>query len=456
MFAPAILLMAAWPVFDHDAARTGVSGDRAITPANANHLRERWSVKLGDVADSSPVYLENVRGRSMLFQTARDGTTYGIDAHTGRVLWRFRTNGPKITTSVPAADPSSGRLFVPGVDGYVHQLSAQTGTEIRAGGFPVRITRIPDTEKNASSLNLANGYLYAATSGYFGDAPPYVAHVIAVHLSDGATHVFNTLCSDDRQLPTATSCGESGSGIWSRAGVVVDPDPSMHGRIYFATGNGAFDAQNGGRNYGDSVVSLSVDARTVLGYYTPSNYAQLEQGDTDLGSTAPALLPREARSKTPLMLVQGGKDAILRLVNRERLPGVGGELQRINLGAELFSAPAVWRDSHERTWIYVGLSDGVRAFRVTTSANGSSRLEEAWRAHAGQTSEGTSPIVENGVVFIAMDNAVVAVDAQTGAKLWSSAGSSHSIGSVHWESPIVADGWLYCSDESGSLTAYAL
>ncbi len=263
-----------------------------------------------------------------------------------------------------------------------------------------------------------------------------------MRLSDGSTHIFNS--------------NESLSGIWSRAGVVVDPDPAMHGRMYVATGNGDFNAASGGHDYGDSVIALSADAQNVVGYYTPTSYAQLEQGDTDLGSTAPVLLPREARSKTPLLLVQGGKDAILRLVNREHLPGVGGELQQIDLGAELFSAPAVWSDSRERTWVYLGLPDGVRAFRVTTGSNGATRLEEAWHTNGGQTQEGTSPVVDNGVVFVAMNGAIVALDAQTGAKCWSSAGTDHSIGSVHWESPIVTDGWLYCSDENGNLSAYAL
>jgi outer membrane protein assembly factor BamB len=451
-----LLFLAVWPVFGHDAARTGASGDRAITTANVKHLRERWSTRLGEVADSSPIYVDGVRGRAMLLETARDGTTYGIDARTGRVLWRFHTQGPNITTSVPAADPSHGRVYVTGVDGEVHQLSIESGAEKRSGGFPVRITRMPQTEKLAASLNLANGYLYAVTSGYIGDAPPYVGHVVAVHLGDGVTHVFNTLCSNSAQLPAQTSCPQSGSGMWSRAGVVVDSEPSMRGRIYVATGNGVFDAQSGGHNYGDSVVALSADARAVIGYYTPPNYAQLEQGDADLGSSAPVLLPREAHSKTPLMLVQGGKDGILRLLNRQRLPGLGGELARTDLGAALFSAAAVWRDAQQRTWIYIGLDDGLRAFRVTTDASGNTRLEPAWRAHVGQTREGTSPVVENGVVFVAMDNDIVALDAQTGAKLWGGASAGQPIGAVHWESPIVVEGWLYCSDESGKLTAYAL
>src|SRR5579872_2959116 len=93
-----------WPVFGHDAARSGATADRTITVRNVRGLRARWSTRLGDVADSAPIYLANVRGRAMLFQTARDGTTYGIDARSGRILWRFRTSGPQITTSVPAAE----------------------------------------------------------------------------------------------------------------------------------------------------------------------------------------------------------------------------------------------------------------------------------------------------------------------------------------------------------------
>jgi outer membrane protein assembly factor BamB len=120
------------------------------------------------------------------------------------------------------------------------------------------------------------------------------------------------------------------------------------------------------------------------------------------------------------MLVQGGKDATLRLLDREHLPGVGGELQRVELGDEVFSAPAVWRDQ------------------------------------SGQTREGTSPVLEGEVVFVAMDGEIVALNARTGAKIWSSAGSGHSIGPMHWESPIVAGSRLYCSDENGRLTAFGL
>jgi hypothetical protein len=193
---------------------------------------------------------------------------------------------------------------------------------------------MPDVEKDASAFNLAHGYLYAATSGYIGDQGPYDGHVVVLRLRDGATHVFNTLCGTVHHLlldksygPRSDySCPQVTSGIWSRAGVVVDPDPAMGGRIYVTTGNGLFNANRGGADYGDSVLALNADGTRLLGSFTPSDYNYLQANDIDLGSTAPVLLPREPHSRTPLMAVQGGKDAIIRLLKRAHLGGVHGEL----------------------------------------------------------------------------------------------------------------------------------
>lgn len=452
-----------WPTFDHDAARSGyAAGDGRLTTANVGRLRRRWRIALGAVADSTPIFLERVpaggRTRAMLFQTATDGTTYGIDARAGRIVWRFATHGPKITTSTPVADPSGRALYVPGVDGFVRKLDAASGRELRGRGFPLRVTTMPETEKDASPLNVANGYLYAATSGYLGDATPYVGHVVTVRLSDGATHVFDALCSRDRALPAPSSCGAQRAGIWARAGVVADPDPSLHGRVYATTGNGDFDAQGGGANYGDTVLALSADGAQLAASYTPPDYASLESGDVDLGSTAPALLPRRARSRTPLLAVQGGKDGILRLLDRAHLRGVDDELQRVDLGEPLFSAPAVWTDAHARTWIYVGLGTRLRAYRASTDGTGRTQLVHAWDAPLPGPREGTSPIVAGGAVLIAGSGALLAFDGTTGRRLWSSAGprAGGSIGAIHWQSPIAVDGWVYCADETGALTAYAL
>jgi len=452
-----------WPTFGFDSARSGFnSTERTITRRNVRHLRERWQIALGAVADSTPILLQHVkvgRGyRAMLFQTTKNGVTLGIDAATGHIVWHFGPSGPNITVSTPVADPSGTSIYVPAVDGKVHKLNASNGHEEHAPGFPARITRMDTSEKNASPLNLANGYLYATTSGYIGDAPPYDGHVVAVRLSDGKETVFNSLCSKKHKLLDGSECSQQRSGIWARGGAVVDPDSTMNGAVYAATGNGQFDANSGGDNYGDSVVSLSADVMTLLSSYTPADYQQLENNDTDLGSTSPALLPRQSSSATPLLLVQGGKDAILKLLNRAPLPGVGSELQLIDLPSSLFSTPAVWTDGSGSAWIFMGFPSVVQAYRLQETSQGLG-LVGIWQSRAGQTGgEGTSPVVADGVVFVAFDDAIVALNSTTGKELWSSAMQSagKTIGPVHWESPIVVNGWVYCSDENGYLTGYSL
>lgn len=430
-----------WPLFGQNAARSGVAGDTVLSPKNVAKLTVRWRTKLGAVADAAPIIVGN-----RVFITARDGTTYALDAGNGHVVWHFATSGPKITTTVPAYDESSHQLYAGGVDGYVHRLDPATGHEVRGHGFPAQITLAPQTEKDASALNIAGGYLYAQTSGYIGDAPPYVGHVIAIRLSDGSKNVFNTLCSARHGLIDPASCDEQRSGMWSRSGVVVDPDASMKGRIYGATGNGAFDAAAG--NYGDTILSLSADGSRLLGYATPSDAADLDASDLDVGSSSPALLPRRSGS-TRLLAVQGGKDAKLRLLDRSQLGGVGHALQTIALGTELFSAPAVWSDHAGGVWIFLGLGDGVHAFRLT-GGNGAERLTSAWHAAVASNEEGSSPVVSDGVVIVPGNAELVALDAENGRVLW-----HHAMGAVHWQSASIAGGAVYCADDDGYLTAFA-
>lgn len=449
-----------WPVFDHDSARSGfASGDTAITLANVNRLHRRFVATFDAAGDGAPILDSNVAmspglARPLLYQETLLGTTYAVDAHTGAIVWKHTTQGPNITMSMPAEDPSGRWIYTPGVDGHVRKLAASTGKEFRGGGFPLRVTWSPQIEKNGTALNVANGYLYSATGGYLGDAGQYDGHLVTLRLQDGQVHVVNSLCYNiHRLIRTPGECPLSKSGIWARGGAVVDPDPSMGGRVYVATGNGHFDANQGGQDYGDSVLAISADGSKLLDSFTPTDYNQLENGDIDLGSTAPVVLPKQPSSNTPLLAVQGGKDGVLKLLNRQHLGGVGGELADVNLSQEIFTAPAVWTDHSGTTWIFVGTSSAITAYQLVT-VSGVSSLKSVW----SDPIAGTSPVVANGIVFAATSGAVNALNARSGHLVWSSRQQSAggTIGSVHWESPIVVKGWLYISDESGNLSAYSL
>ena len=450
-----------WPAFGYDAARSGVNPREAsLTPSSVAGLHLLWRVRLPAVADSSPILLHALTfpdgsTRDALYLTTRDGRLIAADAATGAILWSRQPQGPKITHSSPVADPTGQFIFAYGLDGYLHKYQATTGDEIRGNGWPARITLMTATEKESGSLNFSDGRVYVATSGYIGDATPYQGHVVTVDASTGATTVFNTLCSNIGHLLSSSECPDERSGIWARGGVVFDP---VSGNLFVATGNGPYTGDRGGHDWGDSVLELSPDGARLLDSYTPDSYQQLADDDADLGSVAPALLPKVDGSVTPYLLVQGGKDTMLRLLDRQNLSGAGapgytgGELQTISLGCGVFHQPAVWKDSTGQVWVIVPTTCGLRAFRVVTDSRGASKLTAVWET----STPTTSPVLAGGVLFALTDGAALALDPRTGKTLWTSrmASAGGSIGGIHWESPIVIGGRLYCVDENGGLFAY--
>ena len=452
-----------WLMFDFSPDRSGVNPyETTITPSSVAGLHKLWSVQLPGVEDSSPVYLHGLRmpdgtTRNVLYATTREGDLLALDASDGALLWRRHPAGSRITHSSPALDPSRKYVYAYGLDSYLHRYDPATGAEDKGQGWPVRITLMPGTEKESSALNVDPTHVYVTTSGYIGDSPPYQGHVVTISTTDGSVHIFNSLCSNVTHLLRSDECASEQSGIWGRAGTTVDP---LSGNIFTATGNGPFD---GSHDWGDSVLELSPDGARLLDSYTPQNHSQLNVSDTDLGSTVPALLPPIPGSKTPNLLVQGGKDATFRLLNRQNLSGAGGpghtggELQMISTPGHcaIVTQPAVWQNPADHAiWLFATDYCAMGGYRVVTDGNGVTRLRLEWTRKV----TASSPVVAGEVLFAAGNGTLAAFDPTSGKVLWSSTDQSAggTIGNIHWESPIVINGRVYCPDESGHLTAYGL
>lgn len=462
-----------WSRFGFDPAGSRANPtEHQINPANVHELQRLWDTSLSDVADSSPAYLQALKfpdgaTRDVLYLTTRSGSLIAVDADSGGQIWERKnpSAGPNmVTTSSPVADALTGTVYSYGMDGKVHKYDAITGTEIFTNGWPQKITTMPQTEKESSALNAANGFLYATLSSCCGDATPYQGHVVAIDLATGVKHVFNAICSDHTHLLAPSECRENGAGIWARPGVVVDPDS---GNIFFTTGNGPYTADQGGYDWSESVLELTPNGTRLVDSYTPHNPNDLGPQDLDLGSAAPALLPVIPSSKTPYLAVQASKESVLRLLNRHDLSGqggpghTGGELQVIDAPnhCPVLTQPAVWTDPENGAiWLFVTNYCAIGGYQVVTTAAGITALRPVWSVPTGAS----SPVIAGGVLFAAStdphDKAVIALDPRTGSQLWSSAvpTAKGSIDVIHWESPIVIGGRLYCTDEMGQITAYGL
>lgn len=472
-----------WLQFNGDPQHSGNNTrETAIHRNNVGRMLLRWQATLPAYSDGASVLLEAVTTPSgikdVVYVTTTAGHIVALDAATGSQLWihQYAAGTCKInqnpaasacyTTSSPAIDPNRQYVYSYGLDGYVHKYQVGDGAEFVTGGWPQLATVKGFHEKSAGALTFATvgptTYLYAIHGGYPGDNGDYQGHVTAINLGTGAQNVFNTLCSNQtvhfELAPTTPNCATARSAIWSRPGVVYH---SGTGRIVMATGNGNFNGDIGGFNWGDSVIALNPDGSGSGGKpvdaYTPTNQATLEAVDDDLGSSSPAILPAPANSVVQHLAVQGGKDAKLRLINLANLNGsgspgpLGGEVAAIiNVpqGGVVLTQPAVWRNlADSSTWTFVVNNSGGTGLKLFTDASGHPFLTSQWTTGTG----GGSPLIANNLLYYAGGNALRALDPKTGTVLW----TNTRIGGTHWQSPMVANGAAYVLDLSGRLTAFA-
>jgi hypothetical protein len=111
-----------------------------------------------------------------------------------------------------------------------------------------------------------------------------------------------------------TTPNEDKGGVW-QAGGGVATDAS--GNLFFATGNGDFDASTS--DYGDSAVKLGPNG-DVLDYFTPYNQATLSSEDIDLSPGGVLLLPDQS-GLYPHLMIAAGKFGSIHLINRDNMGG---------------------------------------------------------------------------------------------------------------------------------------
>src|SRR5215472_6698052 len=330
----------------YDNQRTGtIVSETMLTTSNVNPsaFGKLFSDPVDAQVYAEPLYVANVtipnKGtHNVLYIATENDSVYAFDADTGGPpLWQTSFLSPGVTpvpaadtgctqivpiigiTATPVIDPVTGTIFVVAQTkengAYVHRLHAldiTTGSE--RPNSPVVIsptaqgssgTATFDTlrQKERAALLLVGNTVYLAESSHC-DIEPYHGWLVGYDKSSlSQTAVFNT-----------TPNGSEGAIWMSDGGSSAD----AAGQIYVSTGNGTFDANSGGADYGESFVKLDPSTLGVLDFFTPFNQAMLSDEDLDLGSGALMLLPDQP-GPNPHLAVSAGKGATLYLVNRDNL-----------------------------------------------------------------------------------------------------------------------------------------
>jgi Putative Ig domain len=201
----------------------------------------------------------------------------------------------------------------------------------------------PLTENQRPGLALVNGVVYVSWASH-DDNDPYHGWVMgfsAGNLAIAPVAVWNSTPN------LVAGFAQSRGGIWMSGGA---PAADSSNNLYFLTGNGSFDAGSGGLNYGDSTVKLSTaSGLTVAGYFTPADQLNLNSNDSDHGSGGAAILIDQPLGPVLHLLIGGGKNGVLYLVDRDNLggfdPAINHVIQELSIGQSIFATSAFWTNN---------------------------------------------------------------------------------------------------------------
>jgi len=496
--------------YHNDLSRDGSNpSEYALTPANVTtgSFGKRFSCTVDGAIYAQPLWVANLmvlgKNRNVVFVATQHDSLYAFDADATpcTLLWHVSlidaahggTNGetsvpagpnggilapggdimPEVgVTGTPVIDPSSHTLYVvsksvvpsgPTFLQRLHAIDLATGNEKFSG--PVNIgsnitypgtgsggattTFNPGQQNQRPGLALANGTVYIAWASH-EDRPPYYGWVVGYNASNlsQAPHVLNV------------SPNVGYGGIWMGGGA---PAADSSGYLYLITGNAVFDANNGtapNNDYGDSLLKLT-STLAVSQYFTPSDQSSDNSNDSDFGSGGAAILvdlPANGSNPTHLV-VGGGKDSYLYVLNRDKLGGLGDSnaWQRFSIGSYIFATGAFWNNT-----FYIGcvncplqgiLFDPAITKFVTTAVTQSSETY----GFPGSTPSVSSSGLTNGIVWALNNEAFCTVvatscgpaqlhayDATSLKELWNSNGTGDTAGNaVKFTVPTVANGKVY-------------
>ena len=507
----------------NDIGRTGQNLDETVlNTSNVNvgtFGKLFWKTVDGEIY-AQPLYVPNLniqgKTRNVIYVATEHNSVYAFDADDAtRVtpLWQVNLGTPVpsqdiciITgdtnpadcpyldinpeigiTSTPVIDPVAGIIYVVAKTKrtsdstyhfFLHALDLTSGAEQLAGPTEVsgQVTGTgtgssggvlvfdPTFHLQRPGLLLMNGVVYLAF-GSVGDMGNFHGWIMG----------YDATTLQQVSILNLTPNGSDG-GIWA-AGQGLAGDAS--GSIYVMTGNGDFNANTSGKDYGDSFLRISTESGlTIADYFTPSNQASLFSGDVDLGSGGPMAIPGTN------LFVGIGKDKLFRVIDSTNMghfnSGFDNDVQQFTAATSAyFGAPVYWNSPNNGPVVYLwGPKDFLKAykyvgplFQTTPVTQSTVQNSSGFSNSAPLSLSANGDLVGGGIVWGAASFSGVATgpsvpgilrafDATNLAtELWDSKQNAarDDVGLyAKFNPPTVANGKVYLGTFSGQLLVYGL
>jgi hypothetical protein len=361
--------------------------------------------------------------------------------------------GPVVLGDTMTGGPDGGYTDVTSI--------AVPGTGTGSSGSMVRFNALRENER--AGLVLSGGVVYLSFTSH-GDVEPYHGWLVGFSATTlQMVSVFNT-----------TPNGSAGA-IWMGGGA---PAVDATGNLFFATGNGTFDASTSGPDFGMSVVKLnptpgSTGQLSPLNYFAPHDEASLSSTDMDQGSGGVLLLPDQP-GPLPHLLVQTGKNGRIYLIDRDT-----GSMGEFNSSSDnvvqvlpdgtisgSYDTPAYFNNGSQQLIYYLGPFDVLKSFSLANGLLSATPFASTTQVFGfpGSTASISANGTQNGIVWV-LDNtangsqahppsgpAVLhAYDATTLQELYNSTmATSDQLGdAVKFTVPTVANGKVYVGTQTG-------
>jgi hypothetical protein len=466
--------------FHKNLSRDGLYIDPAFTKAAAMtiHKDTTFNATITGPTFAQPLYFEGVAGgKNIVLVATLQNHVYALDAASGAVVWQQQvgTAAPNSDffcgdmaeigiVGTPVIDAASKTVFFdaaePGPVRKIHRWSLDTGME--QTGWPIDVvttanksgtTFDPHVQSQRAAATIVNGTVYFPYGGIIGDCGNYHGWVVGINMANPAT---------TKAFATQALAG----GIWGPGGLASD------GTSIFATTGNTTAVANTFRapatwGHGEAVLKFAAGptfSGMAADYFRPSDWANLDNNDTDIGGSGPLVV--DVPGATPSQLaVALGKNGVIYLLNRANLGGQGtgngttgeGIASAKVSSSSIIQAGATYTTAQGTYVVFKGNGQGCPMGQsgdlvaVKISATSPPKPTVAWCASQGGNGSPmvtmTGPMGE--AIVWSLGSVLRGFDGDTGAVIFNGAGAGNTLSAMSkWITPIAAHGRIFVATNS--------